>query len=39
MFETRIWLQEVSEKIVVDSRPGFKRLLDGLIVNPYTEDD
>ena len=28
-----------SRIILIDSRPGFKRLLNGLIVNPYTEDD
>ena len=33
------WNKLIPSMTLIDSRPGFKRLLDGLIVNPYTEDD
>ena len=35
----RTWNKVIPSMTLIDSRPGFKRLLDGLIVNPYTEDD
>ena len=33
------WNKLIPSMTLIDSRPEFKRLLDGLIVNPYTEDD
>ena len=33
------WNKLIPSMTLIDSRPGFKRLLDGLIVNPYTQDD
>ena len=36
---TDSWNKLIPSMTLIDSRPEFKRLLDGLIVNPYTEDD
>ena len=33
------WNKLIPSMTLIDSRPEFKRILDGLIVNPYTEDN